>query len=506
MPKQLLKFGLAAVVFFGLAVPVLAQSAPVEVFDPAQLLPAGLTLFLPLGLLLLLSSAVPEENAPAAAINLLVVWAVAVLAYFAVGFAFHFGGVAQVTPQPDLAGLYWEWYPLDQSVAVDIARLWGLIALQGWGLAGAASRPGALLLFLSHLSLVGATAMIPAGTLLQRGRGAAAILMGAVTGALVYPVAGNWVWGGGWLGNLGASLNLGHGFVDFGGASVIFLMGGVITLAGLIVFRSVLPNPTRDVTPETARDEDILADARLMPSAYLPILSVLGGGLLLLGWLGLSTGGHNPTALNVDPAHTAAAGLLAALTAALAAAGYSWFATEQFNPLMAGRGLVAGLAVAAAGAPFVPLWLLVGAGLVMGLLLPLLIYLFEREPWPGDALGAMATYGVSALVGLVLVGLFASGQAGQGWNRLGLAEFAGVEGQGVSGLVVATGFAPDWPGQLQAQLLGLGAIVVWSLLLGLVVLQLYLTVSHAWARTRLDAEAPVDSPVESPAEEDIGLA
>lgn len=482
MPKLLLRLIVLAGIFLGWAWPVLAQGAPPANAAAISLLPAALTLFLPLGLLLLLSSAVVPANAPAAVINLLVVWAVAALAYFAVGFALNFGGVAQVTPHPDLAGLYWEWYPLDQSVAEDVARLWGVFALQGWALSGAASRPGALLLFLSQLSLVGATAMIPASVALQRGRGAAAMLLAVVTGALVYPVAGNWVWGGGWLSNLGASLQLGHGFVDFGGAGGVFVAGSMLALAALLGFRPL--------------DEPPAGSPAVMPSAYLPILSVLGGGLLLLGWLGLAAGAHNPTATPVDPAQTAVAGVLAALAAAMTAAGYSWFTTTEFNPLMTGRGLAAGLVVALAGAPFVPLWSLVLAGLVMGLAVPPLVYLFERKLRLRDGLGTLATYGVSAAISLVWVGLLAGGQAGQGWNRVGPTAFAGVDGQGVSGLVVAAGLAVDWPGQLQAQLVGLGAIGLWALLIGVVVCQLYVMAAAAWARRRPEAQPDAELPPE----------
>ena len=351
------------------ASPVLAQgNGPNQPVDFTPLLPAAFILFLPLGLLLLISSAMPDDQAPMVAINLLIGWGVAALAYFAVGFAFQFGGIAQVSPNPEFSGLYWEWYPLDQSVAVEVARLWGVIALQGWFLAGDVATPAVLNLFLAHLALVGAAAMIPAGILLERGRPVAALVICLFTGGLIYPVAGNWLWGGGWLANLGSSLNFGHGLVDFGGASVIFLTAAAVALVALYLFRP-MQNGIADVGDElilsTASDRLTVYDqvtmpvddpadslqSAPMPSAYLPILSMLGGGLLLLGWVGLSTGVHAPTALNFTPAHAAVSGLLAALAAAVAAAAYSAFTTREFNPLMAGRGLAAGLIVSMAAAP-----------------------------------------------------------------------------------------------------------------------------------------------------------
>lgn len=501
------------------ASPILAQgNVPPQPVDFTSLLPAAFMLFLPLGLLLLISSAMPDAQAPTVAINLLIGWGVAALAYFAVGFAFQFGGIAQVSPNPDFSGLYWEWYPLDPSVAVEVARSWGVIALQGWFLAGEVATPTVMNLFLAHLALVGAAAMIPAGLLLERRRPVAALVICLFTGGLIYPVAGNWVWGGGWLANLGTGLNFGHGFVDFGGASVIFLTAAAVALVALYLFR-----PAPDVAEEgdelilsTASDRltvydqsaapvedpaDILPSPP-MPSAHLPILSMLGSGLLLLGWIGLSSGVQSPTALNFPPAHAAVSGVLAALAAAITAAAYSAFTTREFNPLMAGRGLVAGLIVSMAAAPFAPIGVFVVAGLAMGLLLPLLIYFFDRRLPLADHLGTLATYGVSAVFSLLLVAFVADGRAGLGWNGLGLTEFRGVTGQGVSGLVVAPGFAADWPSQLQAQLLGGGVIFVWALLVGVVVLQTVLAITNAWSRSGLEWARPTADSVEFTADPD----
>jgi Amt family ammonium transporter len=479
-----------------------------------------MTLLLPLGLLLLMSSAMPEEEAPATAMNLLMTWSVAALAYFAVGFAFHFGGIAQVSTRPELSGLYWEWYPLDQSVEAEVARLWGVVALQGWALAGEAITPGALRLFLSHVSLVGVTAMVPVGALPWRLRTVVSVLIGLVTGTLIYPLVGNWVWGGGWLASLGSSLGLGHGLVDFGGGSVIFLSASSVTLMALILLKSH-PEPEEEATPgevvvTTGLDrrltvyeerpdsfEEVLP-VTPMPSAYLPILSILGGGLMLLGWFGLATGAHTPTVLNFSPVQAAINGLLAALSGALTAAGYSWFTTRHLNPLMTTRGLVAGLVLATAGAPFVPIWVMIGAGLVMGLLLPPLIYLFNQVLRLGDELGALATYGLSAGIGLLLVALFADGRAGAGWNGVGPTGYLGVEGQGVSGLVTGSGFAPDWPGQFQAQLVGTGAVILWTLLVTFLLFQVINLVIQSWTRSGLtlaDSSEPVTAVLETASSE-----
>ena len=65
----------------------------------------------------------------------------------------------------------------------------------------------------------------------------------------VYPLFGNWVWGGGWLADLGANFGLGHGHVDFAGSSVVHMVGGVAALAGAIVLGPRIGKYTKDGKP-----------------------------------------------------------------------------------------------------------------------------------------------------------------------------------------------------------------------------------------------------------------
>lgn len=510
IPTAILSLGFV----FTIVDPAWAQGMPPsETVEFAALIPAALILLFPIGTILLISSALPEEKAPQVAITLLVTWGLAAVGYFAVGFAFQFGGIAQVTANPDFSGLFWEWYPFDQSVDVEVARLWGIVALQGWFLAGETPTPTVLNLFLCHVSLVGVAAMLPASVLLQRERVTAAMVTAFFVGALVYPLPGNWLWGGGWLSHLGTSLSFGHGFIDFGGASVMFLLGAAMALVALLVFRTPpdeasdhLPRKIASIPAPAYRQKQsgggasTLLEAAPMPSAYLPILSMLGGGIMLLGWFGITSGVHAPTAVSFIPGQAAVAGLLSALAGALSAAGYSAFTTREFNPLMTARGLMAGLIVAIAGAPFAPIWVLVVFGLIVGLLVPLVIYTFDRRLPLADHLGVLATFGISAVVSLLLVGFFADGTAGQGWNGVGTAEYRGVADQGVSGLVVAQGFAADWPSQLTAQLLGGGVIFLWALLAAFVIFQTVL----AAARLRWRSDQQVTDIVTSEERPDLG--
>jgi len=132
--------GTSVLLLFLLTAPVWAQSSPQPLPALKNASTAGFLLLLPLGLILFLGSSLPqaEEAAPQAMINAFVAWGVAALAYFAVGFAFQFGGLSVSNAHPDFAELYWNWSPLSASFGTG----WGMIGLRGWALLGPAATPG----------------------------------------------------------------------------------------------------------------------------------------------------------------------------------------------------------------------------------------------------------------------------------------------------------------------------------------------------------------------------
>jgi Amt family ammonium transporter len=75
-----------------------------------------------------------------------------------------------------------------------------------------------------------------------------------------------------------------------------------------------------------------------------------------------------------------------------------------------------------------------------------------------DPTGAVPVGLLGGVMGVLAVGIFGDGLAGQGWNGIGAETYLGVAGQGITGFIPAPGFAPDWPGQINAQVVGLAAI------------------------------------------------
>jgi Amt family ammonium transporter len=144
---------------------------------------------------------------------------------------------------------------------------------------------------------------------------------------------------------------------------------------------------------------------------------------------------------------------------------YTWFATGAADSLMAARGTAAGVLAVAAAMAFVPPWAAFVLGATAGLLVPLITYLVQYVLHIEDPTGAVPVGLLGGVMGVLAVGILSDGLAGQGWNGVGPETYLGVTGQGITGFFPGTGLAPDWPGQINAQLVGLAAISALTLVL-----------------------------------------
>lgn len=412
-------------------------------------LPALLGYLIPLGLFLLAWGGMTPERARRSATVGSLTLALATLGYFAVGFAFHLGGAGLMSDQPGLSGL-------DHLLADQGDLAWGLVGLRGFFLADQAATPEALALFLTYLPMAATAVLLPVLSLHRRARGWQVTLLGLVVAAFLFPVTACWVWGGGWLSNLGLErmLNWGHGFVDHAGSAVVYLLGGMAALGGLLGLGQRRPPSDPDAPVE-------------MPPAHFPLLANLGASLFGLGALGwaLSQPFHVADArLNLP--YTAVNVMLAGAGGIFAAQLYCWFTVGHADPLMSARGAVVGFVAIAAGAPFMPPWAALLVGGVAGLLLPVGVYLVEQVLRLPDGAAAVPLAIFGGLWGALATALFADGRWGQGWNGVGADAYHEVIGQGVTGFLPAAGFVGDGPGQSAVQLLGLGAIGLLSFLVG----------------------------------------
>jgi len=411
-----------------------------------------LTWLMPLGIALVAVGVGEPKRAHQVATALPLALIAALGGYTLCGFAFQFGGVGLVADSGGLSQFIAEWSPLDLALGPG----WGLIGLKGFLLPASLMNEEALYLFISQLALVTTATLIPLVTLSGRVPRLPSFFLALLVSCLIYPLVGNWLRGGGWLSQLGQTLHLGHGFVDYGLGSLHLLAGGT-ALATLLAFKQRRP-------PEAKRPE--------LPISYLPLNVLTGAFLTLIGWLAMIS--SQPLVTRPESFAWLILKALAAIAASsLGTFFYGWLVRGEPDPGLTGRGIVAALAAISAPLPFVPLWAAALIGGLSGIALAPAMYLVDHILGLDDQGAVVSTHGLAGLWGLLATGLFADGKTGAGWN------FPSAQGamltQGVTGYLMAPG-GTQGLGQLYAQLIGMGAI----LLIGVLV---------PWAMLSLVAQA-----------------
>ena len=275
MPRRLLYgvivLGISALLFCS---DVGASDAVAPTFAPGNdldlpLFAACLVFLIPTGLTVIAVGASEGGRATTVAVMGLIAISLAVIVYGLVGFGFQFGGLGLISSLPGARELVSEWSPLDMVWGPG----WGIIGLDGFFMLRETTDTELLSLFLYQSALASIALCIPLLALAKRLKFFALLGVGMFFALLIYPIHGNWVWGGGWLSQLGTNLGLGHGFVDFGGSGTIHAVGGFVALAGILVFGSRRKEREESVKP---------------PPVHFPLLALLGTSLLLLGWFGLA--------------------------------------------------------------------------------------------------------------------------------------------------------------------------------------------------------------------------
>lgn len=397
---------------------------------------------LPLAVLLLAAGAVEERRTARAATVALVSLALVIIVYGAVGFGFQFGGIGLVNPAPGLQALIREWSPLDTTLGAG----WGLIGLDAFGINLVFVNQDITNLYVYHAALASTAILMPILALAARVRSRVLVVGGALLGIFFYPMAANWVWGGGWLQQFGITSALGHGMVDFSGSGVVFMFGGLATLGALLGYG--VRSHTRVTTS---------ANIPEFPSAHLPLFMILGAFLFLVAASVIVFA--NPFQVRDIPTTQVQLNLINAAAAGMVVATlYGWFVSGEPLAMLAARGAVAGIVAVSASLPFIPAWAALVIGGVAGLLLPLTTYAVERWIRADDQTLLVPTFGVAGLWGVFALAIFADGTFGVGWNKTGVERYLGVAGQGVTGIFAQSGFVPDSPGQMEAQFFGVVAI------------------------------------------------
>ena len=237
----------------------------------------------------------------------------------------------------------------------------------------------------------------------------------------MYPIYGHWVWGGGWLGDLG--------MLDFAGGATIHTIGGVLALVGAYFLGARKKKYNPDGTPNA------------IPGHNLTLV-VIGTLMLAFGWFAFNAGSTlaaTDLRISVVAVNTALGGAAGAVVVLFLS--YAKFGFADIG--LACNGLLAGLVAITGPCAWVPTWAAVIIGVVAGLLMWGTVWFVEVKLRIDDPLGAVAVHGANGIWGTLALGIFADGTYG-----------------GVRGLIVGSG------SQLLYQFIGIVVAIAWALVVG----------------------------------------
>jgi Amt family ammonium transporter len=304
--------------------------------------------------------------------------AVAGLAYFVCGFAWQ-GFIGSPGHSLTLSGKSWNWIAAEPFFFRKLSFDGSIASLTA----------------LFQIFCVGLAALIPLGSGADRWRLRAICLSTGMLAAWTYPLFAHWVWGGGWLAQLGVNYGIGRGFLDVGGAGSIQVLGGLTALAVTWIL-----GPRRG-----KYSADGMAPA--IPG-HNAVLVLFGCMLALVGWIGLNcagailfTGGGASGAALI-----AINTLLAASASALTAAFITKVRFGKPDASLTANGWVGGLVAASASCAFVSPAEAVVIGSIAGGVVIFSVEWFELRMEVDDPGGSISVHAVTGIWGILALGIF----------------------------------------------------------------------------------------------------
>ncbi len=423
-----------------------------------------------------------KNSAHTMTMNMLI-YPLGMLGFWVCGFAFMFGATGN--PGAGTLGLS---NGLSDPLHITLGgHQWNLLGHTGFFLGGwwkgSAYDTGYFTLFLFQMVFMDTTATIPTGACAERWKFSSFCIYGCFIGTVMYPVFGNWVWGGGWLSQLGSNLGIGHGYVDFAGSSVVHMQGGVIGLifSWLLGPRIGKYNKDGSVNP--------------MPAHDIP-MAIAGTFILAFGWFGFNPG-STLAGTDFRIAVVAVNTMLASATGCMGAMLWMWWVrTKKPDPSMCCNGMLAGLVAITCPCAFVDSMGACALGLIAGVLVVESVFFFDKLKID-DPVGAISVHGVCGAWGCLSLGIFGDGAYGGGWG--GVHTFMTKAGEfkmmdpsaaatgdtetGVIGLLYGGGF-----GQLEAQIIGVVTCFITLSVISFIVFKIVTLLSGGTQRPTAEVE------------------
>ncbi|MDD3339334.1 MAG: ammonium transporter [Lachnospiraceae bacterium] len=237
-----------------------------------------------------------------------------------------------------------------------------------------------------HTVFCATAATIVSGAMAERTKFSAYLIYSAAISIFIYPVSGHWIWGGGWLSQMG--------FHDFAGSTAVHMVGGVCALVGAKI-----------LGPRIGK-YDKAGKAQAFPGHNIPI-GVLGVFILWFCWFGFNCGSTTGAATNLgDIAMTTN---LAAAASTLAALILTWVKYGKPDVSMTVNGSLAGLVAITAGCDVVTNYEALIIGALAGILVVLVIDFVDKKIKIDDPVGAIGVHGFCGAFGTIMTGVFGEG-------------------------------------------------------------------------------------------------
>ena len=242
----------------------------------------------------------------------------------------------------------------------------------------------AFILFQTVFAATAAT--IVSGAMAERTKFTAYLAYSFVISLIIYPVVGHWIWGGGWLSQLG--------MVDFAGSTVVHSVGGWAALVGASIIGPRIGKYTKEGKPNAIPGHSIT-------------LGALGVFILWFGWFGFNPG-SSLSGTDSSIGHIAMTTNLAAAAAAVVVLMITWIRYKKPDVSMTLNGVLAGLVAITAGCAAVSMEGAIAIGAIAGFVVVYGVELIDKVFKVDDPVGAVSVHGLCGVVGTILVGLFAT--------------------------------------------------------------------------------------------------
>ncbi len=352
---------------------------------------------------------------------------------------------------------------MDFCIGTVVFILIGFGLLMGEDLFGLIGRPGFDLFtaygefdfssFVFNLVFCATTATIVSGAMAERTKFLSYCIYSGVISALIYPIEAHWIWGGGWLAQLG--------FHDFAGSCAIHMVGGISALIGAKILGSRIGKFTRDESGKVVK-------VNAFPGHSIA-LGALGVFILWLGWYGFNGAAATSIAqLGSIFLTTTVAPAVATVVCMV----FTWMKYGKPDVSMCLNASLAGLVAITAPCDVTDAFGAVAIGAVAGLLVVFGVWLLDHVLRIDDPVGAVAVHCMNGIWGTLAVGLFATETAPE-------YSIANASGETLTGLFYGGGF-----GLLKLQLIGFVSVAAWTA----ITITITFLVIRAVAGLRVDRE------------------